>query len=242
MRHQPNWEFDETAPTGVDYSDPVVVRDYDAKHTRFRDYHVQTRSIMDRLGLGEGDTVIDMGAGTGAFTLHAAPHCRKIHAVDVSKPMLDRLRNKAEAEQLTNIVYHHAGFLTYDHVDEPADVVVVVAVLHHLPDFWKLVGLKRVSGMLKPEGRLCVLDAVFPSDMSDHAAAFEKWIGGFAEQVGPDFASEIETHIRDEYSTLDWIMEGIIRQAGFHIEHSQYDGFGATYVCRRVPVAAVVGS
>ena len=44
---------------------------------------------------GSCATVIDMGCGTGAFAIHAAPYYRRIHAVDVSQAMLCRARRKA---------------------------------------------------------------------------------------------------------------------------------------------------
>ena len=38
----------------------------------------------------------------------------------------------------------------------------------------------------------------------------------------------------DEFVTCDWIMEGLLRQAGFRIDNIQYtDRFGANYICAR---------
>ena len=175
-----------------------------------------------------------MGAGTGAFALYAAPKCKHIYAVDVSQPMLDYSRQKAEQLGLQNITFCHGGFLTYEHQAELADAMVSVAVLHHLPDFWKLVGLQRAANMLKPGGRLLLFDVVFPSDMTGYEARFDGWIQSMAEKVGAEFAAEAETHIRDEYSTFDWIMEGLLNRAGFRIDQAEYmDGFGATYLCAK---------
>ena len=49
------------------------------------------------------DMVIDMGCGTGAFALYAAKKCRKIYAVDVSKAMLEYIRQKSQKAGLNNI-------------------------------------------------------------------------------------------------------------------------------------------
>jgi hypothetical protein len=55
-----------------------------------------------------------------------------------------------------------------------------------------------------------------------------------AEKVGADFAAEAETHIRDEYSTYDWVMEGFLERAGFQIDRAEYaDGLGATFLCTK---------
>jgi putative AdoMet-dependent methyltransferase len=228
------WFYDEMRHSGVDYNDLAQVQAYDEKHQKFRDYEKASQAIVDRLGLGPGDTVIDMGAGTGAFALCAARTCKTVYAVDVSPTMVDYARQKAEQAGLKNIVFCHGGFLTYEHAAEPADALVSVAVLHHLPDFWKLIGLKRASEMLKPGGRLYLFDVVFPSDIAGYEARFDDWISSFARDVDPDFAVEAETHIRDEHSTYDWIMEGLLERAGFCIDSAGYvDGFGATYVCTK---------
>jgi putative AdoMet-dependent methyltransferase len=229
-----NWFYDEMRHSGVDYSDLAQVQAYDEKHQKFRDYEKASQAIIGRLGLGPGDTVIDMGAGTGAFALCAARTCKTVYAVDVSPAMVDYARQKAEKAGLKNIVFCHGGFLTYEHAAEPADALVSVAVLHHLPDFWKLIGLRRASEMLKPGGRLYLFDVVFPSDITGYEARFDDWISFFARNVGPDFAVEAETHIRDEHSTYAWIMEGLLERAGFCIDSAEYaDGFGATYICTK---------
>jgi putative AdoMet-dependent methyltransferase len=45
-------------------------------------------------------------------------------------------------------------------------------------------------------------------------------------------ALDTETAIREEFSTLDWIMEGLLIKAGFHIEKLEYPvKFLAIYVC-----------
>ncbi len=228
------WFYDEMKHSGVDYNDLAQVQAFDEKHQKFRDYAKASQVIVDRLGLGPGDTVIDVGAGTGAFALHAARTCKMIYAVDVSQAMLDYAHQKAEKAGLKNVVFCRGGFLTYEHAGEPADALVSVAVLHHLPDFWKLVGLTRANEMLKPGGRLYLFDVVFPSDLTGYEARFDDWIASFARNVGPDFAVEGETHIRDEHSTYAWVMEGLLERAGFCIDSAEYaDSFGATYICTK---------
>jgi hypothetical protein len=39
---------------------------------------------------------------------------------------------------------------------------------------------------------------------------------------------------RDEFSTYDWIMEGIITRSGFRIDTAEYgEGFQTAYVCTK---------
>ncbi len=234
MFNIPKWTYDEMKQTGVDYSCMEQVHHYDDMHQRFRDYEKNSNAIIKLLNLDSNSTVIDMGAGTGAFALHAAKHCRKVYAVDVSPTMLERCREKGEEMGLSNVLYCHGGFLTYEHEAEPVDAVVSIAALHHLPDFWKLVALRRAAGMLKAGGRFFLFDIVFPSEATDLEDQINAWVVSIAEQSGHELAAEAEIHIREEYSTYDWVMEGLLERAGFEIESAKYgEGFQATYGCIR---------
>ena len=228
------WTYDEMKQTGVDYSSVEQVQHYDDMHQRFRDYEKDSDAIIKLLELDSNSTVIDMGAGTGAFALHAAKHCRKVYAVDVSSAMLEHCRKKGEGMGLSNVLYCHGGFLTYEHEAEPADAMVSIAALHHLPDFWKLVALTRAAGMLKAGGGLFLFDIVFPSVAKDLEGRLDAWVRSIAKRSGHKLAAEAEIHIREEYSTYDWVMEGLLKRAGFEIKSAKYgDGFQATYVCIR---------
>jgi len=96
MIQQPAWQFDELSQVGVDYADPAEVAAYEERHRRFRDLDAENRRLIERLGLSGHETLIDIGSGTGLFILAAAPHCAKIHAVDVSEAMLAFAQGRAK--------------------------------------------------------------------------------------------------------------------------------------------------
>jgi putative AdoMet-dependent methyltransferase len=235
MAEIPKWQYDEMRQAGVDYADASIVAQYDENHRRFRDYKKSAEDIISVLGLRPEHTVIDMGCGTGAFVLHVAPRCKKVYAVDVSAAMLEYLKEKAAQVKVSNIEYHQAGFLTYEHTDEPVDAVVSVAALHHLPDLWKLVGLSRVADMLKPGGSLCLFDVVYSFNAREYKAAFDQWVSSTETSLGKEFADETVIHIRDEYSTCDWILEGMLERSGFTIKEQRTLKTmpGTTYICMR---------
>ena len=234
MPAAPRWQFNERKFAGVDYSRYDEVAAYDRMHRKFRDYAKSTEAIIRTLSLTSDSTVIDLGAGTGAFALHAARRCRTIYAVDVSVAMLDYCREQAVQAGLTNIVFCHDGLLTYQHPAESADAAVCVAVLHHLPDFWKGVALTRCGRMLKPRGRFYLFDIVFPSNEGDLDERIDEWIAAIETMADSRLAAEAVVHAREEFSTYDWIMEGIITRSGFQIDAAEYrSGFQAAYVCTK---------
>lgn len=231
---RPVWLYNELRHTGVDYADGAIALKYDENHLRFRNFEQETRRILEVLRIEEHHRILDMGCGTGAFVIHAAKKCRKVHAVDVSTAMLEHCQRKAADLGLTNIEFHHAGFLTYLHRDEPVDGIVSVAALHHLPDFWKGVALRRLHGMLRPGGRLYLFDIVFPSLEDGYEQSLGNWVKDIRDRAGEPMAEEAVVHIRDEYSTFDWVLEGLLKRAGFRLEEKiSAPGLGVNYICQR---------
>jgi len=231
---EPGWRYNELKPCGVNYNSMLCAMSYDIHHRKFRDYQRESEEITALLDLNTDQTVLDMGCGTGAFAIHAAKRCTKIYAVDVSKAMLRCARRKAKKAKLDNIEFHHGGFLTYDHGANPVDVIVSTIALHHLPDFWKLAGLKRLARMCKTGGKLFLSDVVFSFGIDDYESRLGQWVKSTFEKIGPAFAQEVEIHLRQEYSTFEWIMEGLLERAGFVIEKADYtNDFMAVYLCTK---------
>lgn len=237
----PAWRYDESKPCGVNFNSFFLARVYDTYHGMFRDYRREAAQMMEALDLGPSATVIDMGCGTGAFALHAARRYRKVYAVDVSRAMLNRARRKARRARIANVDFLRGGFLTYEHQAEPADAAVSVAALHHLPDFWKAAGLCRLAAMLKPGGRLYMFDVVFSFDVAQYESSIARFVRTMSVHMGPEGQAESETHVRNEYSTCDWIMEGLLQRAGFQIDDVHYTNeFLAGYLCTRKVRSATV--
>lgn len=225
-----SWQYDEFKQIGTDYDSIEEVEAYDRRMQSLRDVAGEAAHILDVLGVTPESTIVEIGAGTGEFAIRAAARCTKVYAADISEMMLQYARRKADSRGVGNVEFMRAGFLTFT-LGEPVDAVVSQLALHHLPDYWKAVALSRIYDALKDGGRLFLRDAVFPGDVRASEAVFEGWIARTEEQSGGSFRVEIERHIRDEYSTLDWIMEGLLERAGFSVTGDGSQGLIRTYVC-----------
>ena len=228
---RPNWYLDELAHAGPEHVDGAYVAGYDRKAgTDWADEIAQLRG----LGLDEAGTLVDLGAGTGALAVAAAPLCRRVVAVDVSPAMLAVLRENIERLGLRNVECVRSGLLTYEHRGEPADFVYSRNALHHLPDFWKAVALARVAAMLRPGGVLRLRDLVYSCEPGEADRTIEAWLAGAAERPEDGWTrAELEAHLREEYSTFSWLLEPMLERAGFEIRDAEYSAsrIYAAYVC-----------
>jgi ubiquinone/menaquinone biosynthesis C-methylase UbiE len=119
----------------------------------------QKPSIVVRvIGLLEGDTVADLGAGTGYFTrvLSRGVGARgKVYAVDIEPRMLEHIEQREDlgsAEIVTVVAEPNDPKLP----EGELDLVLVVNTWHHIDD--RLEYLKKLERTLDSGGRVVVID------------------------------------------------------------------------------------
>lgn len=132
-------------------------------------------AVLASVGLGASSTVIEFGPGTGQFTIAVARHCAKVFAVDISPPMLRRLRAKLAAQRLGNVELVRNGFLSFAPGAGPVDFIYSRFALHHLPDFWKAITLLRVRAMLRPGGIFRLWDVIYDFRLAETFDRIEAW-------------------------------------------------------------------
>lgn len=224
------WQLDELAHAGPEHLDPGYVAAFDAKSA------VDTGAELALLrahGLDREAVLVDLGAGTGRLATVAAPHCRRVVAVDPSPAMLGLARERVRAAGHRNVDFVNAGFLTYEHEGPPPRVVHSRNALHHLPDFWKGLALARVRDLLRCDGIFVLRDLVLSFEPRDAAEHVERWLEAAADAPAEGWTrAELEEHLRTEHSTFSWLLEPLLEHAGFHILDVVHDsGFSSTYVC-----------
>jgi putative AdoMet-dependent methyltransferase len=227
---KPAWEFDEFKHIGVDFANEQQVATYDARQqTDFQ----EEIELVQRLGIAPGNIVVEFGPGTGAFSRAAASVGAHVISVDISKAMLNYGRLKAAESGLNTMDFVNSGFLSYEHHGAPADFVVTKFALHHLPDFWKASALLRIYQLLGDGGTLYLKDVVFSFPVEEAEQHLNAWMDAIASESGDGFSrADFEMHIRDEYSTFSWILEGLLEQAGFTQVQARYTSpTYAEYLC-----------
>jgi len=99
--------------TGQDQSDAInrpTSKPYTGELSIFedpkRDERLQPNRVMDILGIKEGSSVADIGAGSGWFTVRAARRVGSggaVYAVDINRDYLEYIDKRAKRENLANV-------------------------------------------------------------------------------------------------------------------------------------------
>ena len=102
---------------------------------------------LEKLGAFREDTVaLDIGSGTGAYTLALARKCKTVYALDSSPGMQEILRRKAQRNALTNIISIQSDWRTVRPNELPGRFDIVLSSLNTgINDFDSLVKMNSVS-------------------------------------------------------------------------------------------------
>jgi len=102
------------------------------------------------------DRVLEIGAGTGIFTLDIARNCSEVLAADISGNMLKLLEQKAAAEGITNI-RALKGNVEQMELEGPFSVVCAFSALEYLTDLPTF--FLRLAHQIEPGGAIYFITA-----------------------------------------------------------------------------------
>jgi ubiquinone/menaquinone biosynthesis C-methylase UbiE len=120
-----------------------------------------------------GDCVLEVGCGTGTLTLAAkrqAGPSGRAFGIDIIPGMIEASRRKA-AQAKEDITFQYGSI---DNIPFPADqfdAVMCSFMIFHMSDVVRRKGITEIQRVLKPQGRLLVLDLALPSKGLSRAIA-----------------------------------------------------------------------
>jgi ubiquinone/menaquinone biosynthesis C-methylase UbiE len=123
-----------------------------AVYYRFKNFEKD----MEKIGIKEGQTVLDFGCGPGYYTIYTAKTVGehgKVYALDIHPLAIETVEEKAKEEGLTNITTILSDRDT-GLANESVDVILLVDTLHLIKDKQEL--LKELHRVVKPDGVLSI--------------------------------------------------------------------------------------
>lgn len=114
--------------------------------------------IIEAIGLKEGQTIADIGAGGGYFTLKFADIIGEkgiVYAIDIEPEFLNFIKENAEKKGLDNII----TILTKGDLDVPEqslDFIFMRNVTHHISN--RIAYFMNLKKFLKPDGKIAIIE------------------------------------------------------------------------------------
>jgi ubiquinone/menaquinone biosynthesis C-methylase UbiE len=126
---------------------------------------LQPAKLLRSLGLRAGDKLADIGCGPGFFTLPAAEIVGArglVYAADIQGDMLSTVKSRAADANFTNVQVIKSSDTQVPIRAASVDMALLAFTLHEIDQRARF--LHRVSRLLKPTGKLIVIEWEKQSD------------------------------------------------------------------------------
>src|SRR5262245_48936718 len=150
---------------------------------------------FDLADLKDGETVVDLGSGSGMDSFVAALRVGpqgQVIGIDMTDAQLDKAERLRAGAGFANLTYRKAYIDKTPCADATADVVISNGVINLAPD--KGAVFREAARLLKPGGRLAIADIVtdaqLPETVTCNADLWAACIGGAMQR--DDYRTAIE--------------------------------------------------
>ncbi|MBS3175094.1 class I SAM-dependent methyltransferase [Candidatus Woesearchaeota archaeon] len=129
-------------------------------------------------------TVLDIGAGTGSFSIKLAKLGMKVTYIDASEKYYKIAKAKAQKEKV-NIKFLNRYFPSKK-IKNKYDNIIISGFIEHIEDDAKL--LKDIYKLLNPKGRIILLTSAYPFLYSN----FDKSVGHYRRYKKSELQNKME--------------------------------------------------
>jgi len=132
--------------------------------------------MLNLAHLAPDESVLDVGCGTGTLAIAAkrlVGRAGAVYGIDASEKMIARAGKKA-AKARVDIGFRHAVVEALPFADAQFDVVLSTLMLHHLGRKARQQCAREIRRVLKPNGRVLVVDFARPQRRHGFMAHFRR--------------------------------------------------------------------
>lgn len=117
---------------------------------------IPVESVLPRMSLRKDDVAVDLGAGTGYFTLPISEVCASVIAVDIEPKMLSALRSRLTERARGNVWLVRGEITSLPIASGSVEHVLAAFVYHEVDSQERLI--RECHRVLRPSGTLTVID------------------------------------------------------------------------------------
>lgn len=114
--------------------------------------------LLEALAPNEDERLLEVGPGTGYYSLHVAERAGTLEIFDLQQEMLDHVTHRASAAGLGNVVPTRGDATALPYEDASFDGAYLTVVLGEIPD--QQAAVSELARVLRPGGRLVVGEIV----------------------------------------------------------------------------------
>jgi len=151
--------------------------------------------FFDWAAIKEGETVLDLGSGSGTDSFIASFRTGKsgqVWGIDMTDEQLEKAERLRMEAGFENVSFHKGYIEKLPFADQSVDVVISNGVINLCSDKERV--FKEISRVLKPNGRLSIADIVtekqLPQNVVSNTTLWASCIGGASQQ--DNYRSAIE--------------------------------------------------
>lgn len=158
-----------------------------------RDAYQQPEKVLAYLGDLQGKTIMDIGAGSGYFSVKLAAKGARVIAADVSDEFQAHLKKRIEENNLKNIELRKIPYDSPALADAEVDMALIVNTYHHIDN--RAEYFAKVKKGIKENGELVVID-FFKTDIpvgppTDHKVSIDEVIAELKQAGYREFEVEV---------------------------------------------------
>lgn len=121
-----------------------------------RDAYQKPEKVLEYLGNIKGKKIMDIGAGSGYFSVKLAEKGAHVIAADVNDEFQTALKKRIENNKLKNITLRKIPYDSPNLKDAEVDMVFIVNTYHHIEN--RSEYFSKVRKGIKQDGKLLIID------------------------------------------------------------------------------------